>query len=123
MDLTFASMSEIGEAVRTKKVSAKEVTKHYAERIQRLDKQLNSFIKVNDKAMDEAPKIDERIARGEDPGPLAGVPFGFKDMFCTKGLQTTAASKILKNFVPPYDATVVERLKKSRRRCHGETES
>jgi len=55
--------------------------------------------------------IDGKISAGEDPGPLAGVPFGIKDMFCTKGLKTTAASRILENFVPPYDATVVAKLK------------
>lgn len=113
MDLTFSSMSEIGEAVRSKKVSAKEVTNHYADRIRHLDKQLNSFITVNENAAFEAMKIDEKIARGEEVGPLAGVPFGIKDMFCTKGLKTTAASKILRNFIPPYDATVVSRLKKA----------
>lgn len=111
MDLTFASMSEIGEAVRTKKISAKEVAQHFHKRIKDLDPKLNAFITVNEKAVDEAAAIDARIAKGEDVGPLAGVPFGIKDMFCTKGMKTTAASKILGNFVPPYDATVVARLK------------
>lgn len=111
MDLTFASMIEIGQAVRTKKVSAAEVATHYLERIRRLDPQLNSFITVNEAAVDEARAIDAKIQKGEDPGPLAGVPFGIKDLFCTKGLKTTAASKILGNFVPPYESTVTERLK------------
>ncbi|MBX2988064.1 MAG: Asp-tRNA(Asn)/Glu-tRNA(Gln) amidotransferase subunit GatA [Bdellovibrionaceae bacterium] len=113
MDLTHASMVEIAQAVRSKKVSAKEVANHYKHRIEKLDKQLNSFITVNDQAETEAAKIDEKIARGEDPGPLAGVPFGVKDMFCTRGLKTTAASRILGGFVPPYDATVVARLKQA----------
>lgn len=111
MDLTFASMIEIGQAVRTKKVSATEVATHYLERIRRLDPQLNSFITINEAAVDEARAIDGKIQKGEDPGPLAGVPFGIKDLFCTKGLKTTAASKILGNFVPPYESTVTERLK------------
>lgn len=111
MDLTTASFSEIASAVRTKKISAVEVAKHFQGRIDNLDGKLNSFILKNSKALDEAKAIDDRIAKGEDVGPLAGVPFGIKDMFCTKGLQTTAASKILEGFVPPYDATVVARLK------------
>lgn len=113
MELTNASMTEIAQAVRTKKVSAEEVTKHFLARIQSLDAKLNSFITVNDQAVADAKLIDARIAKGEDVGPLAGVPFGIKDLFCTKGMKTTAASKILGNFVPPYDATVVRRLKKA----------
>lgn len=111
MDLTFSSMHEIAEAVRTKKVSAKEVAQHFHKRIKDLDPKLNSFITVNEKAAEDAAAIDARLAKGEDVGPLAGVPFGIKDMFCTKGMKTTAASKILGNFVPPYDSTVSARLK------------
>lgn len=113
MDLTFSSMKEIGDAVRAKKISAKEVVTHFHSRIKTLDSKLNAFITVNDQAIDEAAAIDARLAKGEDVGPLAGVPFGIKDMFCTRGMKTTAASKILGNFVPPYDATVVARLKKA----------
>jgi len=111
MDLTTASLKEIAAAVKTKKASAHEVTKHYFDRAQSMDKKINSYITFNDKALDEAKAIDARIAKGEDVGVLAGVPFGIKDMFCTKGIKTTAGSKILENFVPPYDATVVSRLK------------
>lgn len=113
MDITFATMAEIGQAVREKKVSAKEVTKHYLQRIEKLDEKLNAFILVNERAMVEAEAVDQRIAKGEEVGVFAGVPFGIKDMFCTKNLKTTAASKILGNFVPPYDATVVARLRKA----------
>lgn len=112
MNLTHASMLEIAAAVQNKKVSAKEVTEHYLKRIETLDPQLNSFITVNSNAIQEAEKIDDRIAKGEAVGAMAGVPFGIKDMFCTKGLKTTAASKILENFIPPYDSTVVARLRK-----------
>ncbi len=111
MDLTTASFKQIAEAVKSKKVSALEVTQHFQKRITSTDSKLNSYICQNPHAETEAKAIDARIAMGEDPGVLAGVPFGIKDMFCTKGLKTTAASKFLENFVPPYDSTVVRRLK------------
>ncbi|MFS4458980.1 Asp-tRNA(Asn)/Glu-tRNA(Gln) amidotransferase subunit GatA [Bdellovibrio sp. HCB2-146] len=113
MDLTLSSISEIAEAVQSKKVSAKEVTAHFQNRIESLDGKLNSFTAKNENALREAEALDVRIAKGESVGALAGVPFGIKEMLCTKGLPTTAASKILENFVPPYDATVVDRLKKA----------
>ncbi|KHD88577.1 MAG: glutamyl-tRNA amidotransferase [Bdellovibrio sp. ArHS] len=111
MDLTFASITDIAEAVKSKKISAKEVAQHFAKRIEALDGKLNSFTTKNELFLQEAEAVDARIAKGEDVGPLAGVPFGIKEMFCTKGLKTTAGSKILENFIPPYDATVVARLK------------
>ncbi|MEK6773038.1 MAG: Asp-tRNA(Asn)/Glu-tRNA(Gln) amidotransferase subunit GatA [Bdellovibrionota bacterium] len=113
MDLIKSSFSEIKNAIKEKKISAKEVTQFFLSRIQSHDKKINSFITINDKALDEANVIDQKISRGEDAGLLGGVPFGIKDMLCTRGLRTTAGSKILNNFIPPYDATVVERLKKS----------
>ncbi|MFN7729030.1 MAG: Asp-tRNA(Asn)/Glu-tRNA(Gln) amidotransferase subunit GatA [Bdellovibrio sp.] len=113
MDLLKSSFKEIAGAVQTKKVSALEVTKFFFDRAQKLDAKLNSYITINEGALGEAGALDARIAKGEQVGPLAGVPFGIKDMFCTKGLKTTAGSKILANFIPPYDSTVVERLKKS----------
>ncbi len=110
-DLTNGSIFEIAEAVRNKTVSAKEVCSHFQSRIEALDRKLNSFITINDGALLEAEQLDARIAKGENVGPLAGVPFGIKEMFCTKGLKTTAGSRALENFIPPYDATAVSRLK------------
>lgn len=113
MELTFASISEIANAVKSKNISAKEVVQHFQGRIDSLDTRLNSFTSKNSNALKEAEALDARIAKGEDVGVMAGVPFGIKEMFCTKGITTTAGSKILENFVPPYDATVVDRLKKA----------
>jgi aspartyl-tRNA(Asn)/glutamyl-tRNA(Gln) amidotransferase subunit A len=113
MDLTHASIVDIAEAVKTKKVSAKEVTAHFLKRAESLNPKLNAFTSINQHALKDAEDIDARIASGDDVGPLAGVPFGIKEMLCTKGIETNAGSKILQNFVPPYDATVVARLKKA----------
>lgn len=110
MDLTNSTCTEIRDAVRGKKVSALEVTRHFADRIQKLDPKVNAFVSTNDRAEDAAKQVDAKIAKGENPGTLAGVPMAIKDLLCTKGLKTTASSKILSNFVPPYSATVVHRL-------------
>lgn len=110
MDLTHSTCTEIRDAVRGKKVSALEVTRHFADRIQKLDSKVNAFVTTNDRAEDAAKAVDSKIAKGVDPGSLAGVPMAIKDLLCTKGLKTTASSKILANFIPPYSATVVNRL-------------
>lgn len=111
MDLLTAGLSDIAGAVKSKKIAAKEVAKFFLDRAERLDPKLNSFIGLNPNLLQDAEAIDQRVAKGEDVGVLAGVPYGIKDMFCTKGLRTTAGSKILENFVPPYDATVVAKIK------------
>lgn len=111
MNLLTAGLSEISSSVQSKKISAKEVAQFFLKRSQDLDPKLNSFIGWNEKVVSEAEALDARIAKGETVGALAGIPVGVKDMFCTKGVRTTAGSKILENFVPPYDSTVVAKIK------------
>lgn len=113
MDLLKLSMKEIGQAVQGRKVKAEEVALFFQQRIAKYDGVLNSYISHNENVIAEAKNIDARVAQGESVGPLAGVPMGIKDMFCTKGIRTTAASRMLENFIPPYDSTVVSRLKKA----------
>lgn len=113
MDLLQASFKSVNNAVQAKKISAKDVTQFFLNRAEKLNPKLNAYILMNDKALQEAEKIDQKIQRGEAVGPLAGVSFGIKDLLCTKDIRTTACSKILENFIPPYDATVVARLKKA----------
>jgi aspartyl-tRNA(Asn)/glutamyl-tRNA(Gln) amidotransferase subunit A len=113
MDLTLASFKQVSNAVKTKKISASEVTKFFLNRVEQLNPKLNAYILTNEAALSEAEALDRKISRNESVGLLAGVAFGIKDLLCTKNLRTTAASKILHNFTPPYDSTVVARLKNS----------
>ncbi len=110
MELLTSSLKAIVNAVQSKKVSATEVTKAFLAQSEKWNGKINAYITLNEKAMAAAEEVDQKIARGENPGPLAGVPLAIKDMLCTKGLRTTAGSRILENFIPPYSATVVERL-------------
>ncbi|MGZ3724110.1 MAG: Asp-tRNA(Asn)/Glu-tRNA(Gln) amidotransferase subunit GatA, partial [Bdellovibrionales bacterium] len=87
-----------------------EVMQKYFAQIEKWNPKVNAFITLNEKALEDAKAIDARIAKKENVGPLAGVPIAIKDMLCTKGIRTTAGSKILNNFVPPFSATVVNRL-------------
>ena len=111
MDLIKASFKEISSSIKSKKVSAVEVTRFFLDRIEKHNSKVNAFVAINDSAIQQAQKIDELVQQGSVHGTMLGVPVGIKDMFCTKGLKTTAASKILQNFVPPYDATVVSKIK------------
>jgi len=110
-DLSPASARTIRNDVAARKVSAVEMCRDALARIQASNPRLNSFLLVDvEDALARARKVDERLAAGEAPGALAGVPIAIKDNLCVRGMKTTAASKILATYVPPYDATVIERL-------------
>jgi aspartyl-tRNA(Asn)/glutamyl-tRNA(Gln) amidotransferase subunit A len=110
MNVLTSSLKQLRDAIKKGDISAREVTEKYLIQIEKWNSKLRAFITVNERALDQAKRIDERLARKDDIGPLGGVPVAIKDMLCTKGLRTTAGSKILGNFVPPYSSTVVERL-------------
>jgi aspartyl-tRNA(Asn)/glutamyl-tRNA(Gln) amidotransferase subunit A len=102
----------IAAAVREKQVKAEEVTRAYLDRIAKLDGAIGSYYRVDaEGALAQARAVDAKIARGEEPGLLGGVPVGLKDLFVTRGLETTSGSKILAGWVPPYDGTAVARLR------------
>jgi aspartyl-tRNA(Asn)/glutamyl-tRNA(Gln) amidotransferase subunit A len=102
----------IAERVRRGEITAEEVTAAALARIDAKNGVLNAFLHVaHDQALEQARAIDERRARGEPLGRMAGVPVGVKDAICTRGMPTTAGSKILAGYVPPYDAAVIERLR------------
>lgn len=109
-ELSQMTATEIASSVKAKKVSAREVTQHFLNRIEKINPVINAYVNINKNAIAQADAVDTRIAAGGDPGPLAGVPIAIKDLLCTEGLTTTASSKILAGFVPPYSATVVTRL-------------
>jgi aspartyl-tRNA(Asn)/glutamyl-tRNA(Gln) amidotransferase subunit A len=102
----------VAAAVTAGDRSAREVIDEHLARIDERESELHAFnLVLADEARAEADAIDERVVRGEDPGPLAGVPIALKDNFCTRGVPTTCSSKILASWRPPYDATVVTRLR------------
>jgi len=105
-----ASLNELSAALAQKKISSAELTKLFLDRTARLNAALNAFITVETgKSLAQAHAADERIAKG-DAKPLTGIPVAHKDIFVAKGWRTTCGSKMLSNFVSPYDAHVVERF-------------
>lgn len=104
------TLKQLSENLKNKEFSSMELTQHYLNRIKKYDNQLNTFITLTeDVALAQAKQADELIAT-QKAGPLTGIPFAQKDIFCTQDIKTTAGSKILHNFIAPYDATVVKKL-------------
>ena len=107
---------DIAAAVRRGDRSAREVVDAHLARIAEREPELHAFnLVLADEARAAADALDRPVAAGEDPGPLAGVPVALKDNLCTRGIATTCSSKILEGWRPPYDATVVDRLRRRRR--------
>lgn len=110
-DCGFMSVCEISAGVAGGKYSASEITEMYIEKIKSMDDRIGAFLTVcEESAVAQAKALDEKIRSGKKPGRLAGVPVAVKDNICTDGIRTTCASRMLENFIPPYNATVVEKL-------------
>lgn len=104
------TIAEMAQGLKEGKFSSEELTKAYLQRIKQFDSELNSYITVvEEEALQQAKQADQRLAGG-DAGPLTGIPLAQKDIFCTKGVKTSCGSKMLDNFISPYDATVIERF-------------
>ena len=110
MDITELTLLEARAALRDRQVSSVELTEAFLARIEALEPRLHTFVTITaERAREQARAADARRAAGED-GPLLGLPIALKDVLCTAGVRTTCSSRILEGFVPPYSATVVERL-------------
>jgi aspartyl-tRNA(Asn)/glutamyl-tRNA(Gln) amidotransferase subunit A len=104
------TLCQLAADLAARRVSATELTKHFLARVERFDRELNAFVTVTGtQALAQAAAADERIANGSAT-PVTGIPIAHKDIFCTAGVKTSCGSRMLDNFVAPYDATVVERM-------------
>ena len=104
---------ELSSGLKQGAFSSEELTQHFLNRIDQLDPGLNSFITpIGEQALESAREADQKIKAG-DAGPLTGIPFAHKDIFCTKGVRTSCGSKMLDNFIAPYDAGVTERMQQA----------
>ena len=108
--MAYKSVIEILDAIKKKDISSSELTRYYLNQIKEKDADLNCFISVTEEAaISKAQEIDNEISKGVIK-PLSGLPIAQKDIFCTKGVKTSCGSKMLDNFISPYDATVIEKL-------------
>ena len=114
MSLNHLTATELLQRLRTGELSSAAVTESYCDSIQRHNDRLGVFVSFNSQtALDQAEQIDAKRRRGEPVGPLNGIPVAVKDLLCTQGWTTTCGSRMLSNFVPPYDAMVVEKLRQA----------
>ncbi len=112
MDLTELTIKQIHQGLVNKSFSCVDLTKAYLKNIKEKDKEINAYLTVTeDLALEQAKKVDDKIKQGQEIGPLEGVPCAIKDAIMVEGQKCTAASKILENYVAPYDATVIKKLK------------
>ena len=114
LDLEGLTIDELAPLIRRKKISPLELTRYYVDRITKLNPSLNAYLALTqEQAVAAAKKAEREIRQGNYRGPLHGIPISIKDNIATKGTTTTAGSKILSDWVPDFDATVVERLKEA----------
>lgn len=105
------TLKEMVSKIKSRELTSEEVVSSYLKNVLEKEPQVNAFLTIMaDEALAKAKEIDKKIAAGEKLGALAGIPIAIKDNICTEGLSTTCASKMLEDFVPPYDATVVKKL-------------
>src|ERR1700689_5110515 len=108
------TIASVRDALAKKKISARELAAEFFTRIDKRNPELNAYLTLSpERAYSQADRVDAAIARGDDLPSLAGVPIAVKDVISTRGIRTTCGSKMLETYIPPYDATAVERLEKA----------
>ena len=113
MDITELTVHELQDKLTKKEITVLDITKAYLQNIEEKEDDIKAFVTIlKDEALKQAEEVQEKIDKGEINGEFAGIPIGIKDNICTKGVKTTCASKMLENFVSPYDATVMEKINK-----------
>ncbi len=111
MGITELTVHELQEKLKSKELTIKDITEAYTYRIKEKEKEVQAFVTVlTDEATKKAEEIQEKVEKGELTGEFVGIPIGIKDNICTKGVKTTCSSKMLENFVSPYDATVMKKI-------------